>query len=36
MAACIEFAKQGKTAIICSLDEAADALEGKAGTRVVG
>lgn len=36
MAACIEFAKQGKIAIICSLDEAADALEGKAGTRVVG
>lgn len=36
MAACIDFAKQGKTAIICSLDEAADALEGKAGTRVVG
>lgn len=36
MAACIEFAKLGKTAIICSLDEAADALAGKAGTRVVG
>lgn len=36
MAACIEFAKLGKTAIICSLTEAVEALEGNAGTRIVG
>lgn len=36
MEACIEFAKLGKTAIICSLEDAADALEGNAGTQVVG
>ena len=36
MAACIEFAKMGKTAIICSLSDAAKALEGKAGTRIIG
>lgn len=36
MEACIEFAKLGKTAIICSLDDAASALNGDAGTRVVG
>ncbi|AQP54148.1 carbamate kinase [Vagococcus penaei] len=36
MAACIDFAKQGKTAIICSLNDALEALEGRAGTRVVG
>lgn len=33
--ACIAFAKTGGTAIICSLDDALLALEGKAGTRVV-
>lgn len=33
--ACIDFAKQGKTAIICSLDEALEALEGKKGTRII-
>lgn len=36
VAACIEFAKLGKTAIICSLHDAEAALDGKAGTRVVG
>jgi len=36
MEACIEFAKLGKTAIICSLEDAADALKGEAGTRVIG
>ncbi|MEG0284834.1 MAG: carbamate kinase [Vagococcus sp.] len=36
MAACIEFAKLGKTAIICALSDAVEALDGKAGTRVVG
>ncbi|MEY9977366.1 carbamate kinase [Lysinibacillus sp. RC79] len=34
MQAAIEFAKLGKEAIICSLDEAVAALEGKAGTRI--
>lgn len=33
--ACINFAKQGGTAIICSLDEALEALEGKSGTRII-
>ena len=33
--AAIEFAKTGNEAIICSLGEAVDALEGKAGTRIV-
>lgn len=33
--AAVEFAKTGKEAIICSLDDAVDALAGKAGTRVV-
>lgn len=32
--AAIEFAKTGKEAIICSLADAVDALEGKAGTRI--
>lgn len=32
--AAIEFAKNGKTAIICALDEAHLALRGKAGTRI--
>lgn len=36
VAACIEFAKMGKTAIICSLSDAVDALDGKAGTRFIG
>lgn len=36
VAACIQFANLGKTAIICSLTEAPLALEGKAGTRIVG
>ncbi|MFD1898957.1 carbamate kinase [Enterococcus termitis] len=36
MEAAIAFAKQGKTAIICSLEEADLALSGKAGTRVTG
>ncbi|MBP1040787.1 carbamate kinase [Vagococcus sp. BWB3-3] len=36
MQACIEFASLGKTAIICALTDAVDALAGKAGTRVVG
>lgn len=35
MEACIEFARQGKTAIICSIAEAEKALRGEAGTRVV-
>lgn len=34
VAACIEFAKLGKTAIICSLNEAVQALDGEAGTRI--
>ncbi|MEY9970732.1 carbamate kinase [Lysinibacillus sp. RC46] len=34
MQAAIEFAKSGKEAIICSLDQAVAALEGKAGTRI--
>ncbi|MCY8075298.1 carbamate kinase [Bacillus haynesii] len=34
MQAAIEFAKLGKEAIICSLDQAAAALDGKAGTRI--
>lgn len=33
--AAIEFAKTGKEAIICSLSDAVDALEGKAGTKIV-
>lgn len=36
MAACIEFAKLGKTAIICALADAQKALAGEAGTRVSG
>ncbi|WP_291292905.1 carbamate kinase [Enterococcus sp.] len=36
MEAAIGFAKQGKTAIICSLEEADLALSGQAGTRIVG
>lgn len=32
--AAVEFAKTGKVAIICALEEAVDALEGKAGTRI--
>lgn len=36
MQACIEFAKLGKTAIICSLEDAAQALAGNAGTQVIG
>ncbi|MBL1228401.1 carbamate kinase [Enterococcus sp. BWB1-3] len=36
MEAAIDFAKQGKTAIICSLEEADQALLGKAGTRIAG
>ena len=36
MEAAIAFAKQGKTAIICSLDEADLALLGEAGTRIAG
>lgn len=36
MQACIEFARLGKTAIICALSDAVEALAGKAGTRVVG
>ncbi|MFF2796597.1 carbamate kinase [Lysinibacillus xylanilyticus] len=35
MQAAIEFAKLGKEAIICSLDQAVAALEGKAGTRII-
>lgn len=34
--AAINFARQGKTAIICALEEADQALLGKAGTRIVG
>ncbi|KAF9404128.1 hypothetical protein HW555_014500 [Spodoptera exigua] len=36
MEAAIAFAKQGKTAIICSLEEADQALQGRAGTRITG
>lgn len=36
MEAAIAFAKSGKIAIICSLDEALLALEGKSGTRIEG
>lgn len=36
MKACIEFAALGKTAIICSLEQAPAALRGEAGTRIVG
>ncbi|WP_430611309.1 carbamate kinase [Enterococcus sp. DIV0876] len=36
MEAAIAFAKQGKTAIICSLEEADQALLGLAGTRITG
>lgn len=36
MEAAIAFAEQGKTAIICSLEEADQALLGKAGTRISG
>lgn len=36
MAAAIDFSKQGKTAIICSLEDAFAALKGEAGTRVIG
>lgn len=32
--AAIEFAKSGKEAMICSLDQAVAALDGKAGTRI--
>lgn len=35
MEAAISFARAGKEAIICSLEEAAVALEGKAGTRIL-
>ncbi|MFJ7914093.1 MULTISPECIES: carbamate kinase [unclassified Lysinibacillus] len=35
MQAAIEFAKLGKEAIICSLDQAVAALEGNAGTRII-
>lgn len=35
MEAAIDFAMQGKKAIICSLDQAAEALSGFAGTRIV-
>lgn len=34
--ACIAFASMGKTAIICSLDKALEALQGTSGTRIVG
>ncbi len=34
--ACIGFASMGKTAIICSLDKALEALQGTSGTRIVG
>ncbi|MDE1710893.1 carbamate kinase [Staphylococcus cohnii] len=33
--AAIQFAEMGKEAIICSLDDAVEALEGKAGTRIL-
>ena len=36
MGAAIDFASSGRTAIICALDEADLALQGKAGTRIVG
>ncbi|MCA5011592.1 MULTISPECIES: carbamate kinase [unclassified Enterococcus] len=36
MEAAIAFAKQGKTAIICSLEEVDLALSGQAGTRITG
>ncbi|MCC9274318.1 MAG: carbamate kinase [Enterococcus aquimarinus] len=36
MGAAIDFARSGRTAIICALDEADLALQGKAGTRIVG
>ncbi|MEI5993138.1 carbamate kinase [Candidatus Enterococcus mansonii] len=36
MEAAIAFAAQGKTAIICSLEEADQALLGRAGTRITG
>jgi len=36
MEAAIDFAKKGKTSIICSLEQAADAVKGNAGTRIVG
>lgn len=36
MGAAIDFAREGRTAIICALDEADLALQGKAGTRIVG
>lgn len=36
MQSAIDFAKKGRTAIICALDEADLALQGKAGTRIVG
>ncbi|EOH98396.1 carbamate kinase [Enterococcus moraviensis ATCC BAA-383] len=36
MEAAIGFASQGKTAIICSLEEADQALLGRAGTRITG
>ncbi|MHC5229479.1 carbamate kinase [Enterococcus sp. LJL99] len=36
MKAAIQFASQGNTAIICSIDQALEALNGQAGTRVVG
>ncbi|MBM4761324.1 carbamate kinase [Bacillus sp. B15-48] len=35
MGAAVDFASQGKEAIICSLDQAAEALKGLAGTRIV-
>lgn len=36
MGAAIAFAREGRTSIICALDEADIALQGKAGTRIVG
>ena len=36
MGAAIDFARSGRTAIICAVDEANLALQGKAGTRIVG
>ncbi|GGI65395.1 hypothetical protein GCM10011482_10490 [Enterococcus alcedinis] len=36
MGAAIDFARGGRTAIVCALDEADLALQGKAGTRIVG
>jgi carbamate kinase len=36
MGAAIDFASSGRSAIICALDEADLALQGKAGTRIVG